>query len=239
MWGLIYKDFCVCKKNIVMSAISTLMVSILFVIVSNFLFDLISETDDNVYFAIILLQVTGYLCIFLSWIDIVNTFIAVDERTVWVNFVSSSVTPKVQIQSKYCEGIIIAILLCSWCILADSISVAIFPENSSLSSFAMVFMFTLIIVWSLEIPFTVAFGSKYGGYVKMAIFLLIFATVIIYTLYFDTDALFSKFEQLITSQDGTLMLTFNAIYPYVACILYWISYRVSCRLYLKGAEHCE
>jgi hypothetical protein len=181
----------------------------------------------------------GYLCIFLSWIDIVTTFIAVDERTVWVNFVSSSVTPKVQIQSKYCEGIIAAIFICSWCFIADSISVAIVPENSSLCSMIMISMSILIVIWAFEIPFTVFFGSKYGGYVKMAIFLAFFAAVIIYTLYGSTDTFFSKFEKLINSQNSTFMLSFNALFPYTACILYLLSYKISCKLYLKGAENHE
>jgi hypothetical protein len=100
----------------------------------------------------------------------------------------------------------------------------------------MIFIFILIVIWAFEIPFAVFFGSKYGGYVKMAIFLAFFAAVIIYTLYGSTDTFFGKLEKLINSQNSTLMLSFNALFPYTACILYLLSYKISCKLYLKGAE---
>jgi hypothetical protein len=69
-----------------------------------------------------------------------------------------------------------------------------------------------------------------------AIFLAAFAAVIIYTLYGSTDTFFGKLEKLINSQNSTLMLSFNALFPYTACILYLLSYKISCKLYLKGAE---
>jgi hypothetical protein len=237
MWGLIYKDVCVCRKSIILSFVATLIITILFVIIPNFLFNLLSDSEiDDIHFYLMLPQVIGYFCIFMSWVDIVTSFISVDEKAVWVNFVSSSVTPKVQIQSKYCEGIIAVILICSWCFIADSIGIAIAPESYSLSSMIMLFMFTLIVIWAFEIPFTVFFGSKYGGYVKMSIFLALFATVIIYTLYGSSDTFFNKFEKLINSQESTFMLSINALFPYTACILYLLSYKISCKLYLKGAE---
>lgn len=95
-----------------------------------------------------------------------------------------------------------------------------------------------IILRAIELPFTVRFGVKNGSIIK-SIFLVILAilVLIVYLLYGEEIA------DVIASGDterlGTAAQTVIAVLPVIALAMYYLSYRLSCKLYLKGAEQYD
>ncbi len=244
MWGLIYKDLCANKKPLLISLFGTLFFAVimtLFMVVGT---DGCNDEEDIIVISII----AGMECLFiyLCWIDTAASFIAVDERKEWVNFaVSSPASIKGQVQSKYAEGIITIIFVVNIehfiLLVADMVFYKANGgiELNAISNINAVILFAwmLLILWAVEIPFLIYFGKKHGGYIKLGLLMAVFTALVINLLYGSGNISFDKFFRMIFSHEiRRKMQIFVAVLPCAASLLYYLSYRLSCRLYLKGVE---
>ena len=103
---------------------------------------------------------------------------------------------------------------------------------------ALPLCFVQILLRAIDIPFVYRFGSKRGSFVKLTCFvaaaLSFSALFVIYQEKFDP--FFEMGIGVFTTENSSLILSVGL----VACLaLYYLSYRITCKLYLKGVEQYE
>lgn len=243
MWGLIYKDIIVNKKTLLLSAIGTVVLFALFS-VTIFVMEDGNDVTESVS-SIIALMIT--VCSFACWIDIPSTLIKGDEKGHWSAFVSSSESNvQGQLQSKYVLPFIILVLVVNFLYFALMIDDMIlysatgYSGMSSTIGIAVFFASVLMLLWAVEIPFAIYFGSKTGGIVKLIVVFTITLGFLINGLYGKETLSFDKLYDLLFAEktDAVTLFVLSAI-QIGAAVLYYLSYRLSCKLYLKGAENFE
>ncbi|MBQ5988386.1 MAG: ABC-2 transporter permease [Oscillospiraceae bacterium] len=92
-----------------------------------------------------------------------------------------------------------------------------------------------LIVRAIDIPFVYRFGTQRGNTVKViSLILLAFAVLIMLILTDDTEKIMDT-ARLVLKIFGSL-----SSWPvFIACsmLIYYLSYKITCCLYLKGVEH--
>lgn len=111
-------------------------------------------------------------------------------------------------------------------------------DTADISGIAVPLVFVQILLRAVDIPFTYRFGSKTGSIIKM-ICMVAIAILLSVTLIFlmdDWDSAAALAEKLFTGYSSSLLLAgLFATIPAVYCL----SYRMTCRLYLKGVEQYD
>ena len=125
--------------------------------------------------------------------------------------------------------------------------------NSSLIHVALLFM--LMSINSITLPFMIGFG-KHGQHIKTAIILFFVVCAAVYGLFGDIS-FFMKKDGVITvlrsvmenADDESIMawilgaayplLIFVLLLPHLIILLIYVSYRISCALFRRGATTYE
>ena len=113
-----------------------------------------------------------------------------------------------------------------------------------MNSLLLLMLFVQMFLRSVDVPFLVRFGSKYGKYVLILSYILILFAVLLTSMYVPA------FENMIEGiRDWCIRLMNGELeeeaqfivsaFPVAAIAAYLISYRVSCRLWLKGVANYE
>lgn len=238
MAGLLYKELVLHKKTTLLSLgmITLVMSTILImpVFVDN---DFLGAEEVTG-----LLSVFAFFMIFLTAGIHAAAFFEADESKKWAYYIASSpVRSEGQIKSKYLTVLLIYVALVFWCeTLSLFLSLFGCPVNSF---FAIIMMFVMLLANAIEIPFLVRFGCKVGSSVKTAAGMLITLIGMEFVLFGDTS-MFSSAERFFgfiesisdTSAMADISLVIAAAFPYVSAALYYLSYKLSCKFYLKGVE---
>ena len=109
---------------------------------------------------------------------------------------------------------------------------------AQISGIALPLVFVQILFRAIDIPFFYRFGSKKGSYVKL-ILLLILAILLCVVLILNADnidRLADIGKNVFNEHNSSLILSLLLI---VCLVLFYLSYRITCRLYLKGVEQYE
>lgn len=236
MWGLMLKDFYVHRKNLLVSFVVLLILSIPYFIPSNLL-----NLDQSTL--VKLIQTADILFIYLCFGDAQTSLFSGDERKEWANYiVSSPCTGKGQVLSKYYESALLSFLCALWCIFLLTIQDALSGTETSI--LAVIFLFYLqFLLRAVEFPFFVRFGSKYGNYYKLGLVLFSGLLLLIYGLYGDIsnlpsfDIMITWISKLTTKDISKYFLGFFGIFPWISLLLFYGSYYISCWLYRKGVAH--
>ena len=243
MAGLLYRDVVLNKKNLMMIAAGELLLSLVI------FFPLISENgaEDGILGAELapFVSVLVFVMQFLVLIMMSSRIFELDESRRWAYFITSTPkTYKTQIGEKYLFNLLLNIALFSWCYLMSLLTAALGGTAEIMIAFLM--MCLILFTNAIEFPFMVRFGSKAGSYVKTAVmaFLVVAAFEFILfgdiSLFSDPEKLYELMRKLSElSGNSDLALVFIAALPYLTLEAYFISYKISCRLYLKGAESFE
>ncbi|MCM1328770.1 MAG: ABC-2 transporter permease [Ruminococcus sp.] len=256
MAGMLYREWVLNRKNLVwVFAIEILVSSIIFLPII-FLDDAtvfidgsdgnIAETATSEFLPVLttLLSAVVYVILFLITGGTAN-FFEEDESKKWAYFITS--TPETQagqIKEKYIFTLLMYVALYVWCtVLADICAVF---GGSAFIMLAFVMFCVMLIAHAIEFPFMVRFGSKAGAQLKTT--LLIAVTVAAFEYIFFGDLSIFGSPQAIAdfivrlSDSGAMSdiaLVLMAILPYFAVGAYYLSYKISCKLYLKGSEEFE
>ncbi|WP_432649716.1 ABC-2 transporter permease [Huintestinicola sp.] len=170
-----------------------------------------------------------------------------DERKAWAAFIIS--TPQAargQVASKYGFSLIVLVGSVFVSYIYDVIACAAADLDFSALPFISNLFFLLILMLSVEIPFSIRFGSVNGNkYRAMIVILLLFAGMV-YLLFGDLS-IFGEPEKLIDSLIKLVkgegipdaLLIIMGIFPYFSIVMFCLSYKLSCRLYIKGIESFE
>lgn len=111
-------------------------------------------------------------------------------------------------------------------------------DAGSISDIAFLLGFVQILVRATDIPFTYRFGSKKGGFIKLicTVTLAILLCVVLILNVDNMDKITDIGRKIFNEHTGSLILSLGL----VVCIgLYYLSYRITCRLYLKGVEQYD
>lgn len=237
MYGLLYKELVLNKKNLFGIALGELTLSSLVLLPPIF-----NDSNEEAQFIMGLLSIFVFFMMFPILGMMIASIFETDEIKKWAYFVSSSpVTEVGHIQAKYLFTLLLYIALFVWCYFLSDIS-AVFGGSANLM-IAFEMLWIMLLTNAIEFPFIVRFGSKFGGYVKTAITTALALAAFEFFLFgntsafFDPERLLALFEKLSdASAMSDITLIVLAAFPFVSAGLYFISYKISCKLYLKGAE---
>ena len=165
-----------------------------------------------------------------------------DDRKIWGYFISStSEGYRGFLRVKY-ELIYIMICILTF-ILAEAdmlITAFMYDKDGTMAGDMTVLIFASAIIQLLlratDIPFIIRFGEKKGNTIKLIILLILFIIlcVVVLTDFADINVrLYDLFSVFADEEKGMTAIAVCAVGVF---ILYFFSYRISCRLYLKGVE---
>lgn len=165
-----------------------------------------------------------------------------DDRKLWGYFISSTEEGyRGFIRVKY-EMVYIMIVMASMSLMiVDQITVLFLNDTRHIAADSTQNIISVLTVFQLllravDFPFIIRFGEKKGNIIKLIMLLSIFIILIILVM---TDAgginvkLYDAVSVLISDRNALLAVSSAGV---VVLAVYYLSYRISCRLYLKGVE---
>lgn len=172
-----------------------------------------------------------------------------DDRKLWAYFITStSEGYKGFLRIKYEMFFAILVIQCFSIEIFDELYICMavdhgIEEAMSLGGVAMAIAFFQMLLFALEIPIFLLFGKKKTEQIGMIVSILFFFIIVLFFflnvdyLVNITDGGFETFlEKLFTGKVQTLVMGIGNIL--ILCT-YYLSYRLSCRFYLKGVEHYD
>lgn len=247
MSGLIYKE---CKQNRLF-LIATMVLPLLVF----FLPAVILRNNDGLVMAAqtatakgtqtikILFIIVGYL---IAGAMQTSTYMGDDSKR-WSYFTAS--TPegvKGYIYTKYMLILGMCMLFMFSMEMSDILYGAFFSQITkqpyiSMSTLFSALLYLQLFLRAIDMPFIIRFGMKQGAMIKM----IMLVTVLIITLAVFAArpnimlAFGEEAENLIMNEIGNIMLAVTGIFPYVSIGIFVLSYKISCKLYMKGVEHYD
>lgn len=250
MIGLIRKDFYLNRKTIF--AFSAMAVSyVIMMSIAGFLLRSVVTPINAQFFSMI-----NTLLFFLCALSVQGIMATTDmgKKTRYF-FCASPTGIKGFVASKYYECFLIGFIVFLYCEVYDLILSAIYGTlvNSSLIHVALLFM--MMTIQSITLPFSIGLG-KHGQHVKTAILLFLFVCGAVYGLFGDIsafmkeDGITSMFQNVMERADTESIMAWllGAAYPvlvlvlllpHLLLLLIYVSYRISCALFRRGAMTYE
>lgn len=240
MLGFIYKDLCLLKKELLFNTITIVLFIIAATCVPYAGFQELTELGFHV-------MAPAYLLVSIVFGTFAYTIklIELDERKRWSSFViSGPMGYKQLILSKYFLTMSLSWIPVVVHTLGEVIGLLIPNTISGLTGITVTGFYFIILYCALEFPFQFRYGSKNGVKYKVGLFLLLFYLGMIYLLFgppIDSNEIIDYLFKLAKGevQLPEWMQYTGVILPYVAMGAYYISYKISCRVYLKGVEQYE
>lgn len=234
MWGHIYKNLLLCRSSIIFLTVLGIVCSGI-CIAATALGSAVPSFAASEYMPLFVL--CYYLVFFTGSISLTTLFTC-DERGTWVSFVASTPdSAKGQVLAKYYTMLIVNVFITFICFVSDSVVSVISPDGSVLMAIMMIFVIT-VIYNSVTMPFFIRFGGDKGLAVSgVALGVVLFAAAV-YILFGDISFLFvdDPMAVLMEMLSGEWVTFVLSVLPFAAFALYYLSYRISLKLYRKGAE---
>lgn len=234
MWGLMLKDLYANRRDIgIYSALAGACSVFLMIPFS-------AQTMEKLGF---LYTIGGALClagIFVLLGALENSLLLADEAGDYVQFVLTSPQgEKGQVQSKYCSCLLLSLLGAFWGILLTEISNMVTGTENGLILPVIVLFYLQIFLRAVELPFLFGLGARYGGYVKMAVGMVLVFLVMNHALYSKNFRLYT-FDSLIDYLSGFSMeqLSDGAVLAWGlllagSLLLFYVSCHLSCAWYSR------
>lgn len=240
MTGLLYKELVLHKKNLLYMALGELLLSSV-MILPLFMKDDFAGSE----LVITSLSTLLFLMMFLIWSMLTTGLFERDETRKWAYFISSSpLTQEGQVKAKYLFTLLLYAALFLWCYFLMNFAAVFGCTLNLMAAFGMLCL--MLLANAIEFPFLVRFGSQTGSRVKTALAAFVMLIAFEYLLFGDTavlsdpDRLFRALDRLSdTSSMPDAAMVIMAALPYLSAALYYLSCRLSCRLYLKGVEEYD
>lgn len=244
MKGLLYKNFMTFRVHILalglMLVLSALMcIPYAFVEISNIKSGITDpNTSTFTIYMIMMFFVTFFLIRPLS-----GELFATDEKTITYNFFfSTPLSAKGLIQSKYYFILLLDLGILFGCFLIDIIVMAIMGEYAVSTLTICVILFSImLILMAIRIPFFIRFGTKMAPEVQTLYIYIFICIGTVYVLFGNISFFFEEniLEALMAYLQSGKVIFVLSLLPYVAVLLYYLSYRISLVLYRKGVETYE
>lgn len=237
MTGLIYKEY---KQNKLL-LISVVFIPFMVYMIPFFLMFGMAETDnsENDQILFTLTVFVGYIALAV----IQSLTFKGDDTKKWGYFIASNPEGiKGYLYTKYMMVLGMGLFFSFFMAVAEMVGEAIYESvyHSSLlsmNSLYMILFLVQLIFLAIDIPFIVRFGVKMGSIIKTVVVILL---VLIFTVAFviSPDAVVNTFYSIGTVFSGEGSgLVFTSIFPYLSFVLFYLSYKISCMIYMKGVEN--
>lgn len=248
MLGLIYKDIIVNKKTFLLTLLGLAFfnswIYLPIMLTDHFL-------DDMKAFPMLLQGMFLMMTVASFYIGgmIEDGFPAHDESKKWAYYIASTENGvKNFVGSKYMLCVLFTTVLTFFCICMNNICFDVLGEEApAMENIIIPLFFVQLLFRAVSYPFIFAFGSKIGNNVKVVALLAIVAAFLIYLMFGDlsyisdhSDELWDKFFDLITNVGSSWkIMMWESILCFAVLPLYYLSYRISCKVYMKGVERFE
>ena len=238
MVGLLYKNFRINFSSFLLVLIITLICSTIAIICCALNgTDFLTENDG------VLLFFALYYSAFMMPSLTSNLLFEADEnKTASAFAMSLPQCGKGHIESKYWYILIQYLLVLFITFLTDTVTFGILG-----GAFAASILLVLIFCWRLlfsaiEIPFVIRFGSQKGIAIKGLVFGSVALLVMIYIMFGDISWLINSDDPLKAFMDwlkSGKILFLISLFPFISCAAYWLSCKISIKVFRKGAENYE
>lgn len=241
MLGLMYKDLLVLKKEILLN----LIVVILFVAGMDVMISLFAEEGSEQM--LLFLEAISYLFLFSDLGGLQNNLFESDENVYYSSFIISTPMGKEgQVLSKYYLTMLISFVGLFLGMINDLILSIMLGYNHSGMSIYLTMFFIQIFVRAIDTPFLIRYGQKYGKNIKLIMISVFVFLCIVYGLFgpLPEGGIQTIVENIANWLYGmedmsVFMMGVVAIFPYLAVVAFYISYKLSVKMYLKGVADYE
>ena len=166
-----------------------------------------------------------------------------DDKKLWACFVTS--TPAGVKGAMYYKYVLLffmnVLYLAVWYVMDYALMTLRFfslgEEIGGLLNLHVTLFFLLLFLSALDIPFIVRFGAKKGSIIKISMVIGIsLLLVLVYALLPEEvqEKLINFVMNIYNGNMGNGLTLFLSVCPWIALSAYGISYKVSCKLFLKG-----
>lgn len=237
MTGLIYKEY---KQNKLLLISVVLIPFVVYMIPFFLLFGMAEKgSSDNNQILFTLMIFVGYIALAV----IQSLAFRGDDTKKWGYFIATNPEGiKGYLYTKYMMVLGMGLFFSFFMAVAEMVSEVIYESvyHSSLlpmNSIYMILFFVQLIFAALDIPFIVRFGVKMGSIIKTVI---ITSLVLIFTVAFviSPAAVVNIFNSIGKIFSGEISgIVFTSMFPYLSFVLFYLSYKISCIIYMKGVEN--
>ncbi len=241
MSGLLYKNFYVNRTSFLFSLITQLFCSAVIVLLLIFTGNKVftEETAREMTFVFALTYYLGSMLPAFASGEVFRT----DEGKLNCAFAMSVPTgSKGHVESKYYYILVVNLAILFIGFITDVFTVAMTGGMLSLSVVLVVIFCWRMFVSSVEIPFMIRFGSEHGMQIKGAVIASILMIGMIYLMFGDLSFLLNgddPVESLIKELQSGNVIFFISLFPFFSIAAYYISCKISVKLFRKGAENYE
>jgi len=112
-------------------------------------------------------------------------------------------------------------------------------EIRELSNISVPLIFAQLLLRAIDIPFTLRYGNKKGTLIKLIyslVFIIIISAMILTNFCNFSVVLFETGEKLFSGDNLSLVF---GVFNVSVLVIYYMSYRISCSIYLKGVEQYD
>lgn len=245
MTGLIIKDLYINRGGLIgflIGLLSALIMPLGFsFLVSGFSGDVFIR--DNLIFV----ELVFFALVFLIASTTQQNIFAPDERKRWAYYIVTTPTlAKGAVASKYCFSLLISLTALLMCYIEKLLILIIYGFSLDTAIIPLILLLAQLMMRAIEFPFIIRFTTKHGNTYRSFIFFILFFIGLVYLLFGDLsvfsnhEAIIAKLVPLLDSLNSTLVLLACVILlPIVSVAMYYLSYRISCLLYIRGSEEYD
>ena len=234
MTGLVYKEW---KQNrwFILSMILCGLVPLFVLLLLHSEISDIGETP---------LRIGGLIAGFLAAGALQMLVLRGDDRKLWGYWITASADGYkgfLRVKYEMIFAMIVLFLFTLQCVDRGYCAAAAdmgMTEVGEISGIAVLLSFVQILLRAVDIPFVYRFGSKKGSLIKL-ICLIVLAIILLAMLILNTerlDTVTQMGKKVFSVQNSSLILSVGLV---ICLALYYLSYHITCRLYLKGVEQYD
>ncbi len=241
MSGLLYKNFYVNRASFIFSLITQAVCSL--VIILLLIFTSGRElNEDVVRETIFVFTLVYYLGSMLPAMASGEVFRTDEGKPAYAFVMSSPAGAKGHVESKYYYILIVNLAILFMGFLTDVFSTAMTGGMISLTLVLVLIFCWRLLVSSVEIPFMIRFGSDHGMQIKGAVVASVLMLGVIYFLFGDISWMLDAEDPIKgimdMLQNGNTVF-FIGMFPFISAAAYYLSCKLSVRIFRKGAENYE
>lgn len=232
MTGLVYKEW---KQNrcFILSMILCGAVPLCFLI------------EKDIFKDINILRTFGMISAFLVAGGLQTMVLRGDDRKLWGYWITStSEGYKGFLRVKYEMVFSMVVLFMFSLQMFDELFCAIaadigLTEVGDIGNIGITLVFIQLLLRAIDIPFTLRYGNKKGSLIKLIyslVFTIIISVMILTNFCNFSVILFETGKKLFNADNLSLVF---GVFSVLVLVIYYLSYRISCRIYLKGVEQYD
>lgn len=239
MYGLLYKDTIVMRKSLLPTLVGILPVQFMHFV------GVLGEPDVEISNIYKLMSLFSIICTFYIIGMFQQGVFEPDERKKWAYYVTATEGgAKAQVGEKYILVYLVSMSAVILCNCMNSIAIDVTGDKAvPMMGVTLALFFVQMFLRAIDMPFMIAFGSKKGNLLHGAILVAGLFLLAAYLLFGDLsffgnsmDGFWDRVFELMEVGNNVKVLIVLLSAALAVMPLYYLSYRLSCKLYLKGVD---